>query len=598
MKCYPLLVLFFHCLFYLVKAQNPTTIELKLDDSIGHRINRDVYGCNNWISTRPYYLSDSSFIAKYTDLGKPTMRYPGGTPSNYLKLATGWYKTWQGANANDSNRVVSFNRGMITNGKADKGEEINKFIDFLMKTGAKSTFVLNLTLDNLSETGSMLDSISVKGAKLDYVEMGNELYYGQYSAAIPDVSDYIKIAKSKASLVRTKFPNAKIGVLVPSQIYTKENFLPGEDNSQDRQERWYQALKKESFYDGIVIHIYSDVGMDGQVKEEDFLPYQTAYLHAISHVDSKLVSTFSKLKEGFPDKEIWITEYHVGGFTGEVRNYRLRYAYLGGLYAATFLIELFSERQVTLASWHSMVQWLKFQDVGGGLLDKKYPFEHKVNYEFFKLFTKPSNNTERFVRAEFSNILGYAGTEAHSGSFKDVIGGCFYDDSSGYGYLMIINKWENVYDFNISDLERSLLGKINKFTRFAPDTSLGMTSALMSEVGFTKSAIDPINGKYHLPPFSMAVIEFSSDDYLLDLEAFGEGFPLLYPNPSKGTITLDPLDSYISWHIFNKAGKQVKNGRIVKGQKTIEVGNHKGPLLLVLKTGGGEGSKIFKIIIQ
>ncbi len=317
-------------------AQSQLVIEVDYDEAIS--LNPDVYGCNNLMIFNPYQLTHPGFIQKYNELGKPVLRYPGGTPANFLNLLTGFHQTWPAALERDEKRAESFNDGLKRKGKGKKGEEIEKFLEFLDITEGKSTFVMNLTVMTSDEIATMLDQIVESGQELDYVEMGNELYFGTYKTAIPDGSTYISLAKERAKLVRARFPNAKIGIMVPSQIYTKESFLPGVDNSQNRQEKWYEALKREEFYDGLVIHLYSTIGMNHKVKAADFLPYQAAYHHTIAHADKKFEATFAKLNQDFPGKEIWVTEYHVGGFSGDVRKYRLRHSYLGGLYAGNFLL--------------------------------------------------------------------------------------------------------------------------------------------------------------------------------------------------------------------------------------------------------------------
>src|SRR5690606_37519651 len=108
--------------------------------------------------------------------------------------------------------------------------------------------------------------------------------------------------------------------------------LEGPIEKGNRMEQWYRRMQNESFYDAISVHLYANVGMDGKTEKENFLPFKEAYEFAISHTDSRIAYTFDRVKADFPSKEIWLTEYHVGGFVGELRQYRLRYTFLGGLY--------------------------------------------------------------------------------------------------------------------------------------------------------------------------------------------------------------------------------------------------------------------------
>lgn len=583
--------------FCSVSILGQNSISIGIDYAKVYKLNKDVYGCNNWISTRPYYLSDNSFIKKYADLEKPTMRYPGGTASNYLNLASGFHELWPGSTDNDRNRVNAFNSGMNIVGKDVKGEEIGRFIKFLKATDARSTFVLNLTVMTLSEIESVLDSLVQNHVDLEYVEMGNELYYGQYSAVVPDVTSYVALAKQRAVLVKKRFPNAKIGVLIPSQIYTSESFLPGEGASQDRQEKWYDEIKKENFYDGIVIHLYSTVGMDSKVSEENFLPYQTAYRHAISHADQKMDELIPRLEEDFLDKEIWVTEYHVGGFGGDVRSYRLRHSYLGAMYASNFMLKLFTHKSITLGSWHSMVQWLDY-NATGNLLDDNYDFNTKINYHFFKLFGKPIKDCSHFAKLNVTGNIEYSGIGKYDGKYDDVEGGTFVNIQTGKAYLILFNKWRNSYSINKSVLEEGISGTISKCMEISPEKSLYLDEALKSEQNFSRTEIEPTNGNYMLLPFSAYVIEYdlkataipTSTKYKKDLESIIK----VYPNPTSGKIDVESkVIGDKDWRVYNNLGQLIDCGSFVGSNTKIEL-KEKG--IQILQIIGNEFSHSQKVL--
>ena len=72
-------------------------IDVELQFGANHPLNQDVYGANAYNVSRPYYKDNGGFIDKYNDLGKPAIRYPGGTAANYLNLDSGWHEAWPGA---------------------------------------------------------------------------------------------------------------------------------------------------------------------------------------------------------------------------------------------------------------------------------------------------------------------------------------------------------------------------------------------------------------------------------------------------------------------------------------------------------------------
>jgi hypothetical protein len=55
-------------------------------------------------------------------------------------------------------------------------------------------------------------------------------------------------------MIREVFPKAKVGVVVPSHIYTFEVFLEGrQPHLPKRQQEWMTLLEKERFFDAVVI---------------------------------------------------------------------------------------------------------------------------------------------------------------------------------------------------------------------------------------------------------------------------------------------------------------------------------------------------------
>ena len=567
-------------------AQN--NLSLTIDYSNSHALQPHVYGANNWISTRAYHYNDEGFIENYNALGKPVIRYPGGTPSNYLDLNTGFHKAWPGASQRDLDRVTSFNNGMSNNGKGEKGEELSRFLDFKTQTNATTTFTLNTTSMSIDEVNLALDKIVASGEELEYVEIGNEQYFNQYESIIPDVYTYIDKAKRRANSVRSRFPNAKIGVQVPSQIYTSESFLPDPiATNQNRTETWYNAIKEETFYDAIIIHLYSSVGMDHLVTSNDFIPFKEAYKHCISHADKLLAEVLSTLEADFPHAEIWATEFHVGGFSGDVRQYRLRYSYLGGLYASNFMFKLFSDSAVSLGNWHSMVQWQQ----GSGTSFGTY-----VNYQFFNLFQEPVKMSNRFVSVEVANTMNYSGVGTHTGEFKDVEGGLFFNDDTDKGYLMIFNKWENSYTIGINELETKLSGTIIESSQLSTAKNLTLEDGLESENAFSNETILPVGGNYTLEPFSITIFEFSKET-LVGLNKLKEDVDTIYPNPSSRHLTINSDAYYSSWCLYSKNGKIIAKGLLRNdGETTIDLGENKGLMLLVLESTDGNLSKTFKVI--
>ena len=505
------------------------TITVGVDFGNSHVLQKDVYGCNNWLGQRPFYINHPDLIDKYNALGKPVMRYPGGTAPNYLNKTTGFYEAWDNdASGDAANRAEGFNDNLVENGKAQKvsgvyqgdGFDLDKYIDFLDKTGGKSTFVLNISVMDKNETIQVLNQIQAAGEKLDYVEIGNELYFGVYQVPHPNLTDYMNKANERAAEVRLRFPNAKIGILLPSIVYSDEDFVGGGSGGTGRQQQWLGGLRalennnNAAFaaYDALVIHLYSKIGIDRE-DQPPFHSFETSYNHCISHADNKFEEAMNLVRTDFPDKEIWVTEYHVGGFSDNLRlaNYRFRFSYLGGLFATNFMLKLFSQEEITLSSWHTMHQWLTFTDPpAGSLLGNQVDFGVTVNHDFFKLFQVPVAQSNRFAKVNFTGVSNYQGLSPYTGSFSEMEGGCFYDESTGKGYLMVVNKrGKNSYRINKTALENVLQGTIDKCTEVAPSSRQAARPPLerTEELDMGEISVNG-SGNYELRAHSVYIFEY------------------------------------------------------------------------------------------
>lgn len=492
-------------------SQAQVPLQLQIDFSKATPLQRNVYGVNNEFIHPPYTPNFKNYKAAYLELGKPTFRYPAGTGANYINLATGFATGWEGIDAIAKGRMDGFNAALQESGKSKAGLKLQDFIQFMKAERPVCNYVLNVSSVNVADNRKILTAIKNSGVVLGHIELGNELFYSSYKSAFPDAASYITCAKITAAMVRQIFPDAKIAVGVPVEYFTNEVFLEAPPEKGNRLERWYHAIKKENFYDAIAVHMYAHVGMDGKTEKKDFLPFKSAYKYAIAHIDSRLQVSFDRMKADFPDKEIWLTEYHVGGFAGPLRQYRLRHTFLGGLFGADFLLKTFAEPQVTLSNWHSMVQFLAYEKPEqNNMIDEQKLFAFKTNYYFFKMFKTPVLNSTQYVPAKLLNVAKYKGAGMFKGTYDEVDAGAFYNDKTHTGYLVLLNKKSDSYSVNIKGMEKVLHGKLQTGTVLSPDTTLNLEDALVSETAKSINNIDLGKEAFELQPYSICVIEFKN----------------------------------------------------------------------------------------
>jgi hypothetical protein len=489
------------------RAQPP--LQLRPDFSKATPLRKTAYGVNNEFIHVPYTPNFKNYKEAYVELGKPTFRYPAGTGANYLDLATGFATGWKGMDARAKARMDGFNTGIARSGKGRNGVDLRDFMQFMREEKPVCNFVLNISSVSVDDNRKMLARIRDGGVELSHFELGNELYYTAYETAFPGVAAYIARAKKTAAVIRDIFPKAKIAVAMPTHYFTDEVFLEGPPEKATRLERWYRGLQKEDFYDAVAVHMYADLGMTPQTPKARLLPFVTAYDRAISHADSRTGPSFARLKADFPDKEVWLTEYHVGGFSGALRQYRLRYTYLGGLYGADFLFKILSNPQVTISNWHSMVQLLSYErPAKANLLDENAPFKLKVNYYFLKAFQEPVLNSTQFIPVQLSNVARYQATGGFKGTYDEVDAGIFYNDETRAGYLMLLNKKSRSYSLSVKEMEQALGGTVQGGTELSPDATLKLEEALASEEAKSIRSISPRQGMFEIKPYSVYVFNF------------------------------------------------------------------------------------------
>lgn len=483
-------------------GQQPISLTFDFNQATG--INRDVYGFNEEHIYKEFKDNDPAYIDFIDQLGNPLLRYPAGTGSNYLNLVSGRAEiTWDNPNSKDVERIERINN------KIDKSKEgalfnYKEWTDYIVQTGNRTTYVVNMTSMTVAENVAVIRYFKSQGADLPYFELGNEIFFGQYRAAMPDVHVYIEKSKQITDSIRVIYPTSKVGVAVHPEYFTDEVFLDGPVVESNRVEYWYHELMHENFFDAIVSHFYTSTGMNGQTAAADFLPYENSYTHSISHLDKKLASTIEQMEHDFPGKEAWITEYHVGGFSGDLRSYRLRYSYLGAFLCSNLMMKLFSYPKVTMSNWHSFTQIMQAKKVG-----EEWEINRSLNGEFAKLFDEPTKASTHFVPTKIENALKYEGRGEFTGMFSKVDAGTFYNEETKVGYTFFFNKKGNRHSFTVNEFEAAVEGEILSCKEFAPQKTIPTQEAILSESEYSLNEnVMPVEGKYTLNPYTIVIVKF------------------------------------------------------------------------------------------
>lgn len=486
-----------------LSAQNPMELTIEVDYQQARKLNKGVYGVNNELTGVPYVVDEEGYIESINDLGLQSYRYPAGTYSNMIDLKSGEARGWDNMNPKNIERLEAVKRLYDARGFM---MDYRHLVNMMAKTETTVAFIINISSSSFEDNMEAISDMKNRGAQLTHFEFGNELYYDSYKTAIESPEKYVEIAQKYMHAIRKLYPSAKFSASLQSIFYSNESFLDEAISGKDRLSEWYRAMQKnQSLFDALSVHLYSDVGMNNKTNENDFLTYEEAYSHAISHSDALFDRTMLRLQRDFPNNEFWITEYHVGGWAGPVREYRLRHTYIGALFCSNFLLKLFSAPAVTLSSWHCYQQWLAPQRDGDKLtMEPKGP-----NYHLFKVFKEPVVNSNQYISIEINGCGQYKGVGKHKGMFNKVDGAIFYNDITEEGYLVVMNKLNSTYQLNRAALEGAVEGKILKVEQTLPDQSMELQEAISNQTAsITQQIVEPVDGSYMVKPYSVNIYKF------------------------------------------------------------------------------------------
>jgi hypothetical protein len=461
-------------------------------------LRQNCFGANNNLLYPPFTYSQPDFINKYIEAHRPFLRYPGGTGANYLNPLTGYSEP----------RDIAAKSKKKTENK--KREDPSEFFKFVKKTEATYCLVMNMCTVSLQDNKRWLQSLASQGIRPEYFELGNELYFGSYSRFYANGDDYVKAAKDYTGMIRSIFPQARIGVVISSHYYTQESFLPDDKPySKNRHANWIQSLRNQDFYDAVIIHTYSNTGMDNEIAKADFLPYQEAYMHAISHADGKLKSSLEIVSNHFLDKEIWVTEYGIGGFGGDLRRYRLRYSYIGSLHSSMMLLKFLSIPEVEISSWHSFIQFLSYPKRTA--VTDETVFKTKNGYELFRLIGHAVRQSDKYIPVSLEGVNNYRGYGEYKGSFQELEAGCFIDEGNKSAYLVLLNKTASTY--KLGTIQGTPNDKFGSFfmdsgIMLMPRQDVALEKAIEDEEVLTKKTIKANEvKKIEIKPYSLTSIK-------------------------------------------------------------------------------------------
>jgi len=159
--------------------------------------------------TKPTW-TNQSFIDSVKTLNLEIIRYPGGTESQYFDWQTG-----RSVPSSLWTNGTLFNHSYIGT-VPHVSYPLSQLHYFYQQTGIKPIFCLNLLTKTLSDQIQMLQAAHSLGIPIEYIELGNELYFTDqdFVNKYPNPGDYVLDIKNNwIPQISALFPNAKIAVI-------------------------------------------------------------------------------------------------------------------------------------------------------------------------------------------------------------------------------------------------------------------------------------------------------------------------------------------------------------------------------------------------
>jgi hypothetical protein len=458
-------------------------------------LSQDLYGANNECIFRPVWFDHPAYAEKYIAAGRPFFRFPGGTGSNFYNPSTGFFD-----DDSPSTRDYSGHNERIRKFTDEAGRVPDEYLKWVKENDVAYSLVLNVCTQTFEQNKAWIEQLGREGHKVARIEIGNEVFYGGYKWAFASGADYAERAKKITEVIRKELPGTQVGVLVPTQLYQDERFLTDQrPASMDHQYGWITALKGQSFFDAVVMHVYSLTRMNNNTKPSDFIAHIDGYQDCEQFLASSMDRTLASLEELFPGNAVWMTEFGVGGFGGSLKQYGLRYSHLGALHTDLMLLRFIKHPAVDVAHWHSFQHFFDFTGGKQGIGDQEH-----LPYTHFSLFKDAIRNSNSVVPVTFEGR-----NQADSLDDIEAVAMTGTDNT----YVMLLNRQSKVRTIGKIDLTSS--GKASTPTllealQLTHRSDMDLAKAMQDTQRCERVELETNQQSFTLPPYSITRLKLAS----------------------------------------------------------------------------------------
>ncbi len=261
-------------------------------------------GVNTNYFYSPFGLRDEVW-GMTKELGVGLIRFPGGWPSNHYDWETG---VIEGPKSRRTPRAV----------------KLDDFMSRAKKEGISVVYVINI-FDHPEKIVHLVKTISENEYPVIAFEMGNELYSKEYGERIGGPDAYRKKSMEVARALRN------VGNKLPLGIVIAPPCVPPGRARKRVFERWNRTLSNHdlSMFQAVIFHHYRG------------FKYFNDAVKGIS-------DCADKIEKLFPGKEIWLTEWNLGGAK------RHRHTMLHAIYVSKLYAAILKEKRITMANYHAL----------------------------------------------------------------------------------------------------------------------------------------------------------------------------------------------------------------------------------------------------
>ncbi len=491
------IILFFLIFTSITTAQEQINVNIDTADS--RDIPKELHGVNqNWFKSLK--LQTNLITEGVNDIKFTHIRFPGGTVSNYYNWKT-YYPNWNRFEVdwNETISVIAIKNFYNIHVKSLKGDD---FINYADSLGKDVVFVANvhnsMNFDYMVESLQTLSDLDIN---IKYLEIGNELYFPQYGM---DNDTYLSRAKRLSQEARAVFPNVKTAIII-NRIAWK-----GVEKKIDIE--W--SIPNENWYDAVIVHAYLDDGSALWDTNKDEFLYGTLY-----EVNNKIKNMVVHIKEKYPGKEIWITEWNYFNSTGERK---FANTYKNTFHAYNFMLNMLKYPEITLANYHALSQqssgntiitlptrtlfsiFYPLMSIGDDYFKAvKIPLPEDHSYTFDTFFVRASTYWPlTWIGEMFSEYDDYTIFNYINQNNEEILGVYFFNQNNpNSGSIAVINKKNEPVKINFEGLNIGGNKLVHKFM----NDSWDKISEEGSELNFKTKLVNKDN--LVLPAYSISYID-------------------------------------------------------------------------------------------